>query len=288
MARHPRVHVSGLLYHVMARGNNGQEIYSEKKDYEVFLEQLREARQRYPFYLYAYVLMPNHFHLLLEVMELPTARIMQSLLTGYVRRFNRKHRRKGHLFQGRYKAIVCDRDSYLLELVRYIHLNPLRARLVRRPADWQWSGHGEYLGTSKNGLIDAGAVMEEFKTPNRYEAFVRAGVKEPYREEWHPGDHAPFLGKEDFVKKVAAPKRQNGATRPAKLDVLLKAKAREAGLKPQAVARPGKSRTIGEVRRDFIEAAVLEQGYQASEVAIFLGCHASSVSRALQRQRSKI
>ncbi len=288
MPRHPRVHASGLLYHVMARGNNGQKIFSEAKDYEVFLEQLREARRRYPFYLYAYVLMPNHFHFLLEVMELPTARILQSLLTGYVRRFNRKHRRKGHLFQGRYKAIVCDRDSYLLELVRYIHLNPLRARLVGRPADWQWSGHGEYLGTSKNGLIDAGAVMEEFKTPTRYEAFVRAGMKEPYREEWHPGDHAPFLGKQEFVKKVAAPKKEKGATRPLKLEVLLKAKAREAGLEPQAVARRGKSRTIGEVRRGFIEAAVLEQGYQASEVASFLGCHASNVSRALQKRGSKI
>ena len=99
------------------------------------LEQLREVRRRYPFYLYAYVLMPNHFHLLLEVMEWPTARIMQSLLTGYVRRFNRKHLRKGHLFQGRYKAIVCDRDSYLLELVRYIHLNSVRAKMVKRPGE---------------------------------------------------------------------------------------------------------------------------------------------------------
>ena len=129
--------------------------------------------------------------------------------------------------------------------------------------------------------------MEEFKTPTRYQAFVRAGVKEPYREEWHPGDHAPFLGKEEFVKKVAAPKRQNGATRPAKPEVL-QAKAREAGLEPQALTRRGKSRVIGEVRRGFIEAAVLEQGYQASEVASFLGCHASNVSRALQKRRSKI
>ena len=125
--------------------------------------------------------------------------------------------------------------------------------------------------------------MEEFKTPQRYQAFVRAGVKEPYREEWHPGDHAPFLGREEFVKKVAVPKRPTGATRPTKLEVLLKAAAREAGLAPQAVARRGKSRTIGEVRRGFIEAAVLEQGYQGSEVASFLGCHPSNVSRALQR-----
>ena len=201
MPRHPRVHASGLLYHVMARGNNVQKIFSQAKDYKVFLEQLREARRRYPFYLYAYVLMPNHFHLLLEVMEWPTARIMQSLLTGYVRRFNRKYRRKGHLFQGRYKAIVCDRDSYLLALVRYIHLNPLRARLVRRPADWQWRGHGEYLGTSKNRLIDAGAVMEEFKTPIRYQAFVRAGVKEHTVKNGILGITRRFLARRNLSRK---------------------------------------------------------------------------------------
>ena len=90
------------------------------------------------------------------------------------------------------------------------------------------------------------------------------------------------------MKKVAAPRKQNGATRPSKLEVLLKAKAREAGLEPRAVARRGKSRTIGEVRRGFIEAAVLEQGYQASEVASFARCHPSNVSRALQKRGSKV
>ena len=102
------------------------------------------------------------------------------------------------------------------------------------------------------------------------------------------GDHAPFLGREEFVKNAAAPKKENGATRRLKLEVLLKANAKEAGLEPQAVARRGKSRTIGEVRRGFIEAAVLEQGYQASEVASFLGCDPSNVSRALQKRRNKI
>lgn len=90
------------------------------------------------------------------------------------------------------------------------------------------------------------------------------------------------------MKKVAAPKKENGATRPLKLDVLLKAKAKEAGLEPQAVTRRGKSKRIGEVRRGFIEAAVLEQGYQASQVASFLGCHAFNVSRALQKRGSKV
>ena len=88
----------------MARGNNGQKVFLSDKDYEAFLDQLVVVRGRYPFYLYAYVVMPNHFHLLLEVQESPTARIMQSLLTAYVRRFHRIHRHKGHLFQGRYKG----------------------------------------------------------------------------------------------------------------------------------------------------------------------------------------
>src|SRR5947209_1087353 len=185
MPRHPRIHASGLLYHVMARGNNGQEIFLKGNDYEAFLEALDTVRKRYPFYLYAYVLMSNHFHLLLEVIEAPTARIMQSLLTGYARRFNAINRHKGHLFQGRYKAIVCDRDSYLLELVRYIHLNPVRAGLVRRPGEWQWSGHREYLGKEKSGLIDSGPVMGQLRTTARYEAFIRNGAKVNYRAEWH-------------------------------------------------------------------------------------------------------
>ena len=113
----------------MARGNDGQKIFLGESDYQAFIEALRTVRQRYPFFLYAYVLMPNHFHLLLEVHRFPTARILQSLLTGYARRFNKIHRRRGHLFEGRYKAIVCDRDSYLLELVRFSIRSAIKKRV---------------------------------------------------------------------------------------------------------------------------------------------------------------
>jgi putative transposase len=282
MPRHPRVHAPGVLYHVMARGNNGQKVFYGAGDYEAFLEQLLVVKGRYPFYLYAYVLMPNHFHLLLEVQESPTARIMQSLLTGYVRRFNRTHRHKGHLFQGRYKAILCDRDSYLMELVRYIHLNPLRAKMVKRPGQWQWSGHGEYLRRDHRGLIDPSPVMDELGTRERYEAFIRGGVKESYRAEWHPGEHAPFLGATGFVKKLTKP-RKEAPRQPLALEVLISQVAKKSGVDPAAVRGRGRTRLIGEVRRRFIETAVLEQGYRASEVAVFLGYHASNVSRALQR-----
>lgn len=283
MPRHPRVHAEGLLYHVMARGNDGQNIFLRQSDYQAFIEGLRTVRQRYPFSLYAYVLMSNHFHLLLEVDRFPTARILQSLLTGYVRRFNKTHRRRGHLFEGRYKAIVCDRDSYLLELVRYIHLNPVRSAMVKRPGEWRWSGHGEYLGKEKRGLIDSGPVMGAFRTVVRYETFIREGAKVNYRAEWHPGDGAPFLGPEHFVKKIAKRTVPPPIIRRSSLKDLLKSVAAKSGLPADILVRKGRLAPVVRTRDRFIREAVLDQGYLASQVAAFLACHPSNVSRALQK-----
>jgi putative transposase len=283
MPRHPRVHAEGLLYHVMARGNDGQKIFLGESDYQAFLEALRTVRQRYPFSLYGYALMPNHFHLLLEVHRFPTARILQSLLTGYAQRFNKIHHRRGHLFEGRYKAIVCDRDSYLLELVRYIHLNPVRASLVKQPGKWQWSGHGEYLGKEKRGLIDSGPVMGQLRTAASYEAFIRAGAKVNYRAEWHPGDGAPFLGPERFVKKIAKEPVPPSSSRRATLRDLLKSVAAKSGLSAEILLRKGRLGSVVSARDRFIREAVLQQGYLASQVASFLNSHPSNISRALQK-----
>ena len=126
MARKPRIHFPGALYHVIARGNRRQGIFRDDKDLQRFLTYLSDVKSRFPFRLYAYGLMKNHLHLLIEVDEVPLSRIMHSLLFGYAGYFNRRYGEAGHLFQGRYKAIVCDKDAYLLELVRYIHLNPVR------------------------------------------------------------------------------------------------------------------------------------------------------------------
>jgi putative transposase len=192
----------------MAPGNNGQQIFPRNSDFAAFLDALTQVWQRYPFYLYAYALMSNHFHLLLEVIDFSTSRIMQSLLTGYVRRFNATHKHRGHLFQGRHKGIVCDRESYLLELVRYIHLNPVRAGLVKQPSEWSWSGHPEYLGRDKRGLIDPGPVMAELQTPSRYEVFVRQGIKDSYRAEWHPGIMHRFWVRKGSLKESLGSERQ--------------------------------------------------------------------------------
>lgn len=121
MPRPLRVEFEGGLYHVIARGNNRQLIFKEEDDDRKVLRLLEREKQKHPFYLYAYVLMTNHVHLLLERQAEPLGRIMQRILTGHAQDWNRKYRKVGHLFQGRYKAMLCQKDGYFSELVRYIH-----------------------------------------------------------------------------------------------------------------------------------------------------------------------
>jgi len=177
MARRPRIHFPGALYHVITRGNRRQEIFLDDTDLERFLTYLAESKMRHSFYLYAYALMRNPLHLLLEVGEVSLSRIMQSLLSRYGRYFNTRHEEVGHLLQGRYEAIVCDKDAYLLELVRYIHLNPVRAKIVEVPEDYVWTGHLSYLGKAGGELIDEEFVFGQLSESRsvarqRYRQFV--------------------------------------------------------------------------------------------------------------------
>lgn len=167
MPRPPRIHVAGGLYHTIARGNDGQKTFLDEKDYQVFVDQLDELKRTTPFSVYAYCLMLNHFHLLVETQRVPLSVIMQRLLTRYVKRFNFRHRRIGHLFQGRYKAILCQRDAYLQKLLRYIHLNPVRAKLAKDAATWKWSSHGEYVGRVRSDLTDKVFPLSLFQSGTR-------------------------------------------------------------------------------------------------------------------------
>ena len=129
MARKPRVQFPSAFYHVIARGNQRQDIFLSDEDYKNYLGFAAHYHERYDFTLYAYVLMTNHLHMLIEIGKTNLSKIMQVLQFRYSRYFNDKYGKVGHLFQGRYKAILCQKDAYLLELVRYLHLNPVRARI---------------------------------------------------------------------------------------------------------------------------------------------------------------
>jgi putative transposase len=130
MPRQSRIDTSGALHHVICRGIDRQKIFTDQKDYSLFLKRLGDLLIETKTSCFAWVLIPNHFHLLLQTGNVPISLLMKRLLTGYAVNFNRRHSRYGHLFQNRYKSILCQEDAYLLELVRYIHLNPLHAKLV--------------------------------------------------------------------------------------------------------------------------------------------------------------
>ncbi len=212
MARKPRVHFPGALYHVISRGNQRQEIFYDDKDWTVCLTYLSECKVRYAIQLYAYALMKNHVHLLLEVGEIPLSRFMQSFLFGYARYFNRRYGKVGHLFQGRYRAILCDKDAYLLELVRYIHLNPVRAKVVRDPERYLWTSHLSYLGKGSQGLIDTDFVLGQFGKNRsvgrrKYREFILEGLESGHQEKFYEVKDQRYLGEEDFINRIENEKR---------------------------------------------------------------------------------
>jgi len=141
MARKPRVHLPGALYHVILRGNGNQAIFFDEKDRNRFYSLIQEGIERFGHRIHAFCLMSNHVHIAIQVAEVSLSRILQNLSFRYTRWINWRLGRSGHLFQGRYKAVLVDGDIYLKEMTRYIHLNPVRARMVKEPKDYLWSGH---------------------------------------------------------------------------------------------------------------------------------------------------
>jgi len=187
--------LEGAFCHVIGRGNRGQVIFRDTGDYARFLERLAGHVRRSGCKLYAYVLMSNHFHLLLEVGRQPLGTFMHALLTGHARYFNERWGEAGHLFQGPYQAIVCEREAHLLELVRYLHLNPVRAGLCADPAEWQWSSHRYYLGAGGGEWMAAQEAVGFFdenrqKAARAYRRFIADGMAMGHRPDFYPRSRA--------------------------------------------------------------------------------------------------
>jgi putative transposase len=184
MPRKSRIDTSGALHHIICRGINRQDIFSDKKDYMSFIGRLGDLLIETKTSCYAWALIPNHFHLLLRTGDVPISALMKRLLTGYAVNYNKRYKRCGHLFQNRYKSILCQEDTYLLELVRYIHLNPLRAGLVpeyKNLSGYPYCGHGVIMGRRKVDWQDADYVLQlsgnkESGARGNYSRFVRKGV----------------------------------------------------------------------------------------------------------------
>ena len=185
MARQPRIWYEGAIYHVMSRGNHKNDIFRDPQDYRVYLKILREAKEELDFEICSYCLMTNHVHLVIETNEISISDIMKKVNMHYSIYFNRKYDLVGHLFQGRYKAQIIEKDNYILEVSRYIHLNPIRANMVENPQDYKWSSYSMYIGLLKERLINSEKILSYFKKENSrhlYKVFVETNKEKPYGE----------------------------------------------------------------------------------------------------------
>jgi putative transposase len=207
MARKPRIEFPGAFYHTMVRGNHKANIFRDDEDREKFLNRLLLYKERYDFLLYAYTLMPNHFHLLLETKETPLSKIMQGFLQSHTQWFNRKYKTVGHLFQGRYRAILCDKTPYLLSLVRYLHINCVRAGIVKDPEKYRWSSHRIYLGIESSALVDTDLVLSQFSANKKeairtYKSFVKETIRDKSNINLLTVTDQRFLGDETFIAQI--------------------------------------------------------------------------------------
>jgi len=320
MPRKARIDGPGALHHIIVRGIKRQRIFSDDKDRDNFLDRLGTIVTETQTICLAWALIPNHAHILLRTGQTPLATVMRRLLTGYAVSFNRRHRRQGHLFQNRYKSILCQEDSYLLELVRYIHLNPLRARLVKGLSEsdqYPYSGHSALMGKVKRDFQDTNYVLKLFgkkvlSARQVYRNYVEKGIRQGRRPELVGGglirsaggwsmvkamrrvqDHMKsderILGDGDFAQSVLDEAKERLAERcrlQAKgydLEKVANRVSSELGINPDQVWAAGKHPITVKARSLMCYWAVRMLGYSATELAKKLGVSQPSVSISVRR-----
>jgi len=288
MARKPRMHVPGGVYHVMLRGNGGQKIFYANEDYARVYLLLHEGTARFTYRVHAFCCMPNHIHLAIQIGEVPLSKIVQNLSFRYTPWINRRKHRIGHLFQGRYKAILVDQYSYFLQLVRYIHLNPVRVGLVKKPGDFQWSGHRSYLGKEVLPWLSTEWVLSQFANrpavPRKdYQSFVNAGLKKGHREEFHRGNtDEAILGNDRFIEKVLH-RKPDSIFRRTSLNRIVIGVAKEYDLKAEQMAGVGRNRMAAEARAVIGYLSMQTKCATLTEVARRFGRDITTLSKGVRR-----
>jgi putative transposase len=206
MGRPLRIEYPGAVYHITSRGNERKDIFLDDFDRKKFLDMLEDYHERYEINIYCFLLMSNHYHLVFETTKANLLKVMHGINSGYTLYFNRKYGRVGHLFQGRYKGILVDKDTYLLELSRYVHRNPVRAGTVKKTEDYYWSSYPGYLWKRKQQKwVDYSLILSQFGSHDRerrshYKAFV-----DKEEGEGNPLDkviNQTILGGENFYQKI--------------------------------------------------------------------------------------
>ncbi len=254
MARSLRIEFPGAYYHITSRGNERKNIYRTNKDREKFLSYLKSAHLKYGAIIHAFCLMNNHYHIFMETPRGNLSQIMLHLNGAYTNYFNIRHKRRGHLFQGRYKAILVEADSYAAELSRYIHLNPVRASLVDRPDKYNWSSYRHYIGKKKRlEWMTIDFILGYFDSRNtyaqrKYQEFVTSQINIQSESPLEKTVASTILGSDNFIEMI----------------------------KDQYIDRKKKDRSVPAVK-ELIDSPEIEEIYRKVEVL----CNDTSLSRSM-------
>ena len=270
MSRPLRIEYEGAVYHVTSRGNAQSDIYLSDTDREMFLDVLTHVVERFGWICHAYCLMSNHYHLMIETPQANLSRGMRQLNGMYTQRFNRAHKRVGHVFQGRFKSIIVDKDAYLLELSRYIVRNPVAANMVKAVGDWAWSSYGATAGIEKTpSFLTVHWLLSQFGGDRKaYQQFVR---KTEALMPWKSLNGPDVLGDDTFRKKLQTFKGAKVRDIPKRKQTLRYLPLAELA----AQSKP---------RGKWMKEAYQEHGYTMQSIADFVELHHSTVSRLIKQE----
>lgn len=280
MARPLRIEYDGAVYHVTSRGNERKNIFKDNEDRLLFLDTLKKVNERYNWLCHAYCLMNNHYHLIIETPDGNLSKGMRQLNGVYTQTYDKRHDRVGHVFQGRYKAILIDKESHLLATCRYVVLNPVRAKVTRSPGEWKWSSYRATAGIEKSHpCLNTDWLLGQFATKKetamkKYQEFVKSGIGEATI--WTSVKGQIILGEKEFIEKFIDHVRKHE-------DI------KEIPRSQRYVNRPPlgelfKDEMIKDKRRrdKKMREAVRKYGYSQMEIAEHLGMHYSTISRLMR------
>jgi putative transposase len=294
MARPLRIEYPGAVYHVLTRGNNRQVIFHDDQDHTAYLEKLFHYCREKDVHLLCYCLLSNHVHLLLETPQGNLSGMMQAFQTSYTVSWNRRHRCTGHVFEQRYKAFLVDKDNYLLQVSRYIHLNPVAARIVERPQDYCWSSYRAYLREQGTRGLRREVILGHFNGRSQakvrqYREFVEGALqgKQPWFE--LPIIKQTFVGDEKFADQAWQRVKKNPALqRPYGLVVIVHAVCQVVGVAPEEFARSTKEDRIQRGRELFMYIARRYSAASLQEIVRWLGVRdVSTVSHGVKRAEKR-
>jgi REP element-mobilizing transposase RayT len=295
MARLPRIEYPGALYHVITRGNNRQTIFKDDDDRIFHLKKLAFYCKEKRAHLLCYCLLLNHVHLLLETPEGNLSKLMQPFQTSYTAYFNRRHSQTGHVFEQRYKAFLVDRENYLLQVSRYIHLNPVGAGLVKRPESYRWSSYRAYLEEKASGELYRGLILGQFggglkRKVSGYREFVEEGVKG--KAEWSrvPVLKQAFVGDEDFVEEAWRKAGRSGVKEVRYgLRAILEAVCGTMGIESEELVSAARDEKVERGRELFMYVARRYSDAGLREIVSRLGARdISTVSHGVRRAEARL